>query len=236
MDRLAYHRVLLKLSGEALGASGQGIDPHKLAEVVREVRSLRRLGVELAMVIGAGNIWRKRNQGSHMDPVTADYLGIIATVMNALALRQALQRAGVRVAVQSAVASGVPVVEPLHSARARAALKRGEVVVFAGGTGKPFCTTDTAAAERAVELRADVIVKLGPADGVYSADPAKVRRAKKLATITLRQALRYRLGFMDRAALKLCLEANMPVLVCRWQRGVLSRVLRGQQVGTLVTT
>lgn len=230
--RLKYKRVLLKLSGEALGV--QGISPQKLNEVVREVRALCRLGVELAIVMGGGNIWRKRDQGYGMDGKTADYLGLLGTVMNALALQQALQRAGVHVLTQLAVAVDVPIAAPFNKRTARAALNRGTIVIFGGGTGKPGFTTDTGAAQRAVEVAADIIIKAGPANGVYSADPRKVKQAKKFSTITVRQALRKRLGFMDRTALTMCAKAHMPIVVCRWGRGVVGRAVHGQRVGTLV--
>lgn len=230
---LAYRRVLLKLSGEALGA--QGISSKKLSEVVHEVRALRRLGVELAIVIGGGNIWRKRDQGKGMDGRTADYLGLLATTMNALALQQALQRAGVRVLTQLAVAADVPLAAPVNKRAARAALARGTVVVFGGGNGVPGFTTDTGAAQRAIDVAADVIIKVGPAGGVYTADPKKVKSAKKFATITVRQALQKRLGFMDRTALMMCAKARMPIVVCRWGKGVVGKAVKGQQVGTLVT-
>jgi len=233
--KLKYRRILLKLSGEALGLSGQGINPRKLESVVREVRNLRRLGVELALVIGGGNIWRKRSQDRGMDPVTADYLGMLATVMNALALQQALQRFGVKTQVQSAVAFDLPMVEVLNPAKARAALKRGQVVIFAGGTGKPFFTTDTAAAQRAAEVKADGIIKASPIDGVYSSDPTKNRKATKYMTLTMREALARKLEVMDRDAFRICAKHKIPIVVCKWGKGNVVRVVQGKRVGTLVT-
>lgn len=231
--QLAYRRILLKLSGEALGRAG--IEPAKLSLVVNELRALRRRGCELALVIGGGNIWRKREQGKGMDEVAADYLGMLATVMNALALRQSLKRAGLRVRVQSYLATDTPGIEPVNSSRASAALRKGEIVIFASGTGKPFVTTDTAAVRQAVAIRADAIIKAGPADGVYTADPEKVKRAKKFTTITIREALRRKLGFMDSSALKLCARAKVPIIVCRWGKGTLLKVVLGARVGTVVT-
>lgn len=232
-SQLAFRRVLLKLSGEAFGRGG--IDVRALAFIVREVVSLRRTGAKLAIVVGGGNIWRKREQGRGMDEVTADYLGMLATVMNGLALASALNAAGVRACVQSYLACEVPGIEPMSARRARAKLAQGTVVVFVSGTGKPFVTTDTAAAQRASDILADAIIKVGPADGVYTADPTKSKRAKKFATITAREALKRRLGFMDASALKLCAKRKLSIIVCRWQAGVLARVVAGRRVGTLVT-
>lgn len=231
--RLKYKRVLLKLSGEAFGRNG--IDARALATIVKEVRALRRLGVELALVVGGGNIWRKRNQGQGIDEITADFIGMLATVMNTLALGQALCKAGFPTVVQSPVATDVPRVDELDRGRARRALGRGAVVVFSGATGRPFVTSDTAAAERARDIAADAIIKVGPADGVYTADPTKSKRVKKFVSLTIRQALRRKLGFMDAAALKLCAKARVPIVVCRWKSGVVAKVVRGQRVGTLVT-
>lgn len=233
MQPLAYRRVLLKLSGEALGQ--QGIDPTKLDVVVREIRILRRLGCELAIVIGGGNIWRKREQGTGMDSRTADYLGLLATVMNTLALQQALRGASLRVLVQLAIVHDLPGTAPPNVRAARTALARGTVVIFGGGTGQVGFTTDTAAAQRAHDIGADVIVKAGPVDGVYTADPRRVRGARQFWQLTLGEALRRRLGVMDRRALVLCRRYRLPVVVCRWGRGAVVRVVRGGRVGTLVT-
>jgi uridylate kinase len=232
---LKYSRVLLKLSGEALGSSGQGIESAKLVNVVKELRVLRRLGVELALVIGAGNIWRKRNQGGGMDEVTADYLGMVATIMNALVLKQALVKSGIKTRVQSYLGTDIPGIEKINSTNAQKALKAGEVVIFASGTGKPFFTTDTAAAQQAAAVEAEVIIKAGPVDGVYSADPFKVKSAHKYGIITMREALKWNLGVMDKEAFKICANKKMPIIVCKWGRGVLANVVKGKSIGTLVT-
>jgi len=234
-SRLKYKRVLLKLSGEAFGSAKKSIEVTKLAGVARELVMLNKLGCQVAVVVGGGNLWRKREQGQGMDEVTADYLGMLATVMNALALKQALMHLGARARVQSYLAVDTPGVEVVSAKAAHAALQRHEIVLFASGTGKPFVTTDTAAAQRAIDIKAHVIIKVGPADGVYTADPAKRRGASKFATITASEALRRKLGFMDRSALKLCRQHGIAIVVGRWQKGVLGKVVRGKPVGTLVT-
>lgn len=234
-SQLAYRRILLKLSGEALGRVAQGIDPAAVRQVVNELKSVRRLGVELAVVIGAGNLWRKRKQGQGMDEVTADYLGMVATVMNALALASALRRAQVPVLVQSSLAADVAGVRPVNAAAARRALARKTVVIFAGGTGRPFFTTDTAAAMRAAEIKADVIIKAGPVDGVYSADPRIKKGATKYRVLTVHQALQRQLKVMDTQAFRLCLKRRIPIVVCKWKRAVLTKVVKGATLGTLVT-
>jgi len=233
--QLKYRRLLLKLSGEAFGQPGQGIDYKKLDAVARELASLRRFGIELGVVVGGGNIWRKRDQGRGMDPDTADYLGLLATVMNGLALRQALRRLKVLVVVQAAVAFDIPLAEPVNGARARKALAQGKIVIFAGGTGEVGFTTDTSAALAAGLVKADVIIKTGPVDGVYTADPLKVKSAKRFSTLTIREALRRRLEVMDRAAFLICAKKKIPIVVCKWKSGLTARAVLGKPVGTLVT-
>lgn len=232
---LRYRRILLKLSGEALGQSGQGIESAKLINTVKELRVFHRLGVELALVIGGGNIWRKRNQGKGMDAVTADYLGMIATVMNALVLKKVLVKNGVKARVQSYLGTDIAGIEHMNIANAKKILKAGGVVIFASGTGKPFFTTDTAAAQQAVAVGAEVIIKAGPVDGVYSADPLKVKRARKYGIITMREALKWNLRVMDREAFKICAKKKIPIIVCKWSSGILAEVVKGKRVGTLVT-
>jgi uridylate kinase len=226
--------VLIKLSGEALGSNGR-IEAKKLNLVVNELRVLRAKGVALALVIGAGNLWRKRTHGLGIGQVTADYIGLLATVMNGLALRYALNRAKIQSIVQSPVANNVPNVEQLDLVAARGALRRKQIVIFAGGTGKPFFTTDTAAAQRAVQISADLIIKAGPVDGVYTADPRRVKSAKRFNQLTLQQALRLNLKVMDKAAFALCYKHRLPILVCRWQRGLLKKLITGKKVGTLLS-
>jgi uridylate kinase len=233
MSTWPYKRVLLKLSGEAFGSNGR-IEAKKLNLILSELRVIIRKGVELALVIGAGNLWRKRTHGQGIDDVTADYMGLLATVMNGLALRDALNRAKIKSIVQSPVANNVPNVEQLDVVAARGALRRKQIVIFAGGTGKPFFTTDTAAAQRAVQVRADLIIKAGPVDGVYTADPNKYKRAKKYSELTMRQALQRRLQVMDKEAFAICEKSKILILVCRWQAGLMKRLITGKKVGTLV--
>ncbi|MBI5466328.1 MAG: UMP kinase [Candidatus Kerfeldbacteria bacterium] len=235
LPRLKYSRVLLKLSGEAFGSSGRTIEPKKLRAIVRELKTLRRLGVEIGVVVGGGNIWRKREQGQGLEGVTADYLGLLATVMNGLALRQALLRFGVPAVVQSAIAFDLPLVEGLNGTRARRELAQGKVVILAGGTGQVGFTTDTAAAIGAGLIKAEVLIKTGPVDGVYTADPRKVKTAKKFSSLTIREALRCKLGVMDKQAFILCQRKKIPIIVCRWRPGSLVRAVKGQSVGTLVS-
>ena len=232
---LVYKRIVLKLSGETLGVPGKGVEVGKLQAVAREIAAVRKLGVQVGVVVGGGNIWRKRNQGRGLDPVAADFMGMLATVMNALALAQALRALKLTVAVQSPIAADVPLVGKLNPRAARRVLGRGGVVVFPGSTGRPYLTSDTAAAMRARDIAAEVIVKLSQVDGVYTADPNKVRSAKKYRTLTMAAALRCRLGVMDKEAFQICRKAKIPIIVCRWGRGVVGGVVRGEQVGTLVT-
>ena len=234
MSTLHFQRVLLKLSGETLGRGGNGIEPNRLHLVVQEIKQLKKLGVVVAVVVGAGNIWRKRTHGQGLSDQTADYIGLLATVMNGLALRDALIKEKIPVKLQSPITNNLPGVEPLDPVAARGSLRRGEVVIFAGGTGKPFFTTDTAAAQRAVQINAELIIKLGPIDGVYEADPRQHKSAKKFNNITLLQAIRKNLKVMDKEAFKICLKSQVPILVCKWQKGVVVRAVLGKKVGTLV--
>ncbi|MBI5733964.1 MAG: uridine monophosphate kinase [Candidatus Kerfeldbacteria bacterium] len=234
MAKLAYKRILLKLSGEALGNTGRGLDYKKLNMAVKEIRALTRLGVELGIAIGGGNWWRKRNQSKNFDAVSADYMGMTATVLNALALRQGLAKVGVFSLVQTTIGSEIPLLKPVNEVKARAALKQGRVVIFAGGTGKPFFTTDTAAAQQASLLGAKVLIKAGPADGVYSANPNKHKNAQKFDNLTIKQALRLNLGVMDRQAFAWCEKNKIPIIVCKWQKGMVAKVVRGLAIGTVV--
>jgi uridylate kinase len=236
MDGLKYHRILLKLSGEALASdSGFGIDPVCANDIARRVREVREMGVDVAIVIGAGNLWRGRvglNKG--MDQATADYMGMLATVMNALALMDALESQGVVTRVQSAI-SMQAVAEPFIRRRAIRHLEKGRVVILGGGTGNPFFTTDTAAALRANELGCDVLIKATKVDGIYDSDPKKNPEAKRFETITYMDALSQRLQVMDSTALSLCMDNKMPILVLNlFDESALTRALKGEQVGTLV--
>jgi uridylate kinase len=236
MDTLKYRRILLKLSGEALaGDEGFGIDPQRANDVALRVRKIRELGVDVAIVIGAGNLWRGRvglNQG--MDQATADYMGMLATVMNALALMDALEALDVWTRVMSAIEMR-SVAEPYIRRRAIRHLEKGRVVVFGGGTGNPFFTTDTAAALRATEIGADVLIKATKVDGVYDSDPKTNPNAKRFEKISYIDAINQRLRVMDSTALTLCMENKLPILVLNlWDEMALTQALKGEQVGTLI--
>jgi uridylate kinase len=234
---LKYGRILLKLSGEALGgASGTGIDPLKAEELALRVKEVRDLNVDVAIVIGAGNVWRGRTGLERgMDRATADYMGMVATVMNALALMDAMERMGLIVRVQSAIQMQA-VAEPYIRRRAIRHMEKGRVVIFGGGTGNPHFSTDTAAALRAVEIGAEVVIKATKVDGVYDCDPQKNPAAVKFDTLTFMDAINRRLEVMDTTALTLCMENNLPILVVNlWQPDALRLALTGGKVGTLVT-
>lgn len=231
---LKYNRVLIKLSGEAFGSSKKSIDAIKLAAITRELMSIHKLGCQVAVVAGGGNIWRKREQGRGMDEVTADYMGMVATVMNGLALKKVLERGGLKAQIQSYLGASAPGIEPVNAKRAMAAMAKGQVVLFVSGTGKPFVTTDTAAAMHGASVMADAVIKVGPADGVYTADPNKVKSARKFVSLTVREALRRNLGFMDKKALQICARHKVSIIVCRFRKGALSSVVAGKSVGTEV--
>lgn len=235
-NNLKYHRILLKLSGEALaGDQGFGIDPGRAVDIAERVRAVREMGVDVAIVIGAGNLWRGRvglNRG--MDQATADYMGMLATVMNALALMDALESLGVVTRVQSAIEMR-SVAEPFIRRRAIRHLEKGRVVILGGGTGNPYFTTDTAAALRATEIGAEVLIKATKVDGVYDSDPKLNPGAKRFDHITYLDAISQRLQVMDSTALTLCMENKMPILVLNlWDQAALGQALRGEAVGTLV--
>jgi len=232
-----YKRVLLKLGGESLaGASGFGIDPLRAEAVAARVKDVRALGIEVAIVIGAGNLWRgKQGLERAMERATADYMGMMATVMNAMALMDALERAGVYTRVQSAIEMRA-VAEPYIRRRAIRHLEKGRVVIFGAGTGNPFFSTDTAAALRAVEVDADVLIKATKVDGVYDADPQKNQDAQKFDTLSYIDLLNRRLEVMDSTAISLCMDNNLPILVVNlWDPSALERALRGEKVGTIIT-
>jgi uridylate kinase len=237
MEDLKYHRILLKISGEALaGETGFGIDPQRALDISRRVREVREMGVDVAIVIGGGNLWRGQqglNQG--MDRATADYMGMLATAMNALALMDALESMSVVTRVQSAIEMHT-IAEPFIRRRAIRHLEKGRVVILCSGTGNPFFTTDTAAALRANELGCDVLIKATKVDGVYDSDPKKNPEARLYSHITYMDALRQRLQVMDSTALSLCMDNKMPILVLNlFDETALVRALKGEQVGTLVT-
>ena len=237
MANFKFQRVLLKLGGESLaGPTGFGIDPEQAEAVAGRVKDVRAMGVEVAIVIGAGNLWRgKQGLDRGMDRATADYMGMLATVMNAMALMDALERIGVYTRVQSAIEMRA-VAEPYIRRRAIRHLEKGRVVIFGAGTGNPFFSTDTAAALRAVEIDADVLIKATKVDGVYDSDPHKNSRAKKFNTLTYIDVLNRRLEVMDSTAISLCMDNNLPILVVNlWDPSALERALRGEKVGTLVS-
>jgi uridylate kinase len=237
MDKLKYHRILLKLSGEALaGEYNNGIDPHRADHIAERIREVREMGVDVAVVIGAGNLWRGRaGLERGMDRATADYMGMLATVMNALAMMDSLERIGVTTRVQSAIEMR-SVAEPYIRRRAIRHLEKGRVVIFGGGTGNPYFSTDTAAALRAMEIDADVVIKATKVDGVYDSDPMKNKNAVKFEQLSYIETLNRRLEVMDSTATSLCMENKMPILVLNlWDDNALKRALLGESVGTLVS-
>ncbi|ROQ93535.1 UMP kinase [Desulfosoma caldarium] len=234
--RPIYRRVLLKLSGEALMGDGSyGIDPRLMEEFAEEIVQVHRLGVEMALVIGGGNIFRGVSAASQgMDRATADYVGMLATVMNALALQQALEKRGVATRVQSAI-DMKEVAEPFIRRRAIRHLEKGRIVIFAAGTGLPFFTTDTAAALRAVEIGASVLLKATKVDGVYDADPVKVPDARKYDRVTFDEVLHKDLKVMDATAISMARDNKLPVIVFNLRKsGNILKVVAGEPVGTLV--
>ncbi len=235
--RAHYKRVLLKLSGEALsGQGGTGIDLDQTAFIAHRVKAVHALGVQIGVVIGAGNLWRGRDAAERgMDQSTADHMGMIATVMNALALRDALEREGVDTRVQTAIEMN-KVAEPYIRLRAIRHLEKGRVVIIGGGTGNPYFTTDTAAALRAMEIDAELVIKATKVDGIYDSDPKKNPNAQRYETITFMDAIAQRLEVMDMTAFTLCMDNNQPILVVNfWAEGALEAAVMGERVGTLVT-
>jgi len=235
-NKLIYNRILLKISGEALaGDNGFGIDPDNATRIAERIKEVHEMDVDIAIVIGAGNLWRGQS-GNHagMDRATADYMGMLATVMNALALMDACERIGVVTRVQSAIEMRT-VAEPYIRRRAIRHLEKGRVVIFGGGTGNPYFSTDTAAALRAMEIDADVLIKATKVDGVYDKDPVIYPDAKKFEQLTYIDTLNRRLEVMDSTAISLCMENKLPILVLNlWDEEALPQALAGKKVGTLV--
>ena len=229
-----YKRVVLKISGEALaGESKTGISDDMLLKVAQEVKEIRDMGVEIAIVVGGGNFWRGRTSKS-MDRATADYMGMLATVINSLALSDSLRQAGITTRVMSAI-SIEQVVESYVRPKALQYLEEGKVVVFAAGTGNPFFTTDTAAALRGAEIGAELVLKATKVDGVYTADPMKDPNATRYSSITFDEAIEKHLEVMDAAAFALCRDQKLPIKVFSILKpGALKRVLLGEDEGTLV--
>ena len=235
--RLHYRRILLKLSGEALMGTGDyGIDPDVLTRIAHELKDVRALGVEVGIVIGGGNIFRGAGLArAGMDRVTGDHMGMLATVINALALQDALERVGTHARVMSALQIH-EVSEDYIRRRAIRHLEKGRVTIFAAGTGNPFFTTDTAAALRAIEVGADILVKGTKVDGVYTADPVKDATARRYDRLTFDRVINDRLNVMDTTAVVMCRENNVPIRVFNLQvAGDLLRLARGEDVGTLVS-
>lgn len=238
MGELKYKRILLKLSGEALGGeNGFGIQTTEAEAIAGRIKEVYEMGVQVAVVIGAGNLWRgKQGLERGMDRATADYMGMLGTVMNALALMDALERAGVLTRVQSAIEMRA-VAEPYIRRRAIRHLEKGRVVIFSAGTGNPYFSTDTAAALRAMEIGADVLIKATKVDGVYDSDPKRNPSARRFDRLTHLDVLNRRLEVMDGTAISLCMENNLPILVLNlWDAQALLKALRGEPVGTLVSS
>ena len=236
MTRSAYKRVLLKISGEALmGDDPFGINQYTISNVVHEIKEALDLKVQIGIVIGGGNIFRGVALGAAgMDRATADYMGMMATVMNALALQDAMKHAGIVARVQSAL-NIEQVVEPYIRGKAIRYLEEGKVVIFAAGTGNPFFTTDTAAALRGVEMNADIMIKATKVDGIYSEDPKKNPKAKRYEVVSFDEAIQKDLKVMDATALTLCRDQQLPIAVFNiFKSGALKNILLGQNEGTLV--
>ena len=232
-----FKRILLKLSGEALGGTqGFGVDPTRANEIAQEICEVQGMGVETAIVIGGGNIFRGvAASAKSMDRVAADHMGMLATVINALALQDALEKLPVPTRVMSAIQMH-QVAEPFIRRRAVRHLEKGRVVIFAAGTGNPYFSTDTAAALRAMEIRADVILKATKVDGIYDADPVQVKDAKMFSEISYLQMISRNLAVMDATAISLCRENNLPIIVFNLNMpGNIARVVRGEKIGSLVS-
>ena len=233
----AYRRVVLKLSGEALQnvKKGYGIDAGVLLNIAQQLKEINGKGLEIAIVVGAGNIFRAASTiGRAIDRVTADYMGMLATVINALALQDALEKIGVHTRVQTAI-DMQELAEPYIRRKAVRHLEKGRIIIFAGGTGNPYFTTDTAAALRAIEINADVILKATKVDGVYSDDPMKNKEAKRFKELTYIEVVNKDLKVMDRTAVTLCMENKLPRVVFNlFKKGNIKKVMQGAPIGTLV--
>ena len=235
-ERPKFRRILLKLSGEAFGPpGGQGLDIERVESLAREVKETAEAGVSMAVVVGAGNIVRGREFSARgVDADTADYMGMLGTVINAMALQDALERIGVDTGLQSAIGMQ-GLAEPYVRRRCLRLLEEGRVVILAGGTGSPHFTTDTAAAIRAREIRADVLLKATNVDGVYSDDPRRNPNARKYDTLTYMDVLNNRLGIMDATAITTCMDGNIPIVVFNLEQpGNIARVVKGDLTGTYI--
>ncbi len=237
MSRPTFNRVLLKLSGEALmGSKGLGIDPKVVESIALEIKEVNENGTEIGIVVGGGNIFRGLSASARgMDRVSADYMGMLATVINAMALQDYLERHDVYTRVLTAIKME-EVAEPFIRRRALRHLEKGRVVIFAAGTGNPYFTTDTAAALRAVEIEADVIIKATRVDGVYDSDPLENPQAKKYDALTYLDVVKQRLKVMDTTAVTLCMDNRLPIIVYNLtKRGSLKSVIAGEPIGTIIS-
>src|SRR5712675_1426638 len=237
MSTPIFQRILLKISGEALAATqGFGVDPFRIHEIAEELADVRSLGIEIAIVVGGGNFFRGvAEQAKEMDRVSADHMGMLATVINALALQDALEKQGVYTRVQSAIEMN-QVAEPFIRRRAIRHLEKDRIVIFAGGTGNPYFSTDTAASLRAMEIKADVILKATKVDGIYDADPMVYPSASRFERISYLQVLEQGLKVMDATAISLCMDNRLPIVVFNLRTpGNIKRAIIGEPIGSLVT-
>ena len=236
--QVKYRRIMIKLGGEALaGPQGYGIDPDRAGEVAAIIKKVKEHDVEIAIVLGAGNIWRGKDGLAHgMERATADHMGMLATVMNALALQDALERIGVITRVQTAIEMKA-VAEPYIRLRAIRHLEKGRVVILGAGTGNPYFTTDTAAALRAMEINAEVLIKATKVDAVYDDDPLVNPNARRFHRLSYIDALNMRIGVLDSTAISLCMDNDLPIIVVDlWQPNSLEKVVLGEPVGTIITS
>ena len=231
---LVFKRILLKLSGEALAAGqGFGVDTKRVEEIAAELQDVHSLGIQIAIVVGGGNFFRGTERGE-MDRVAADHMGMLATVINALALQDALEKLGIYTRVMSAIEMH-EVAEPFIRRRAMRHLEKGRIIVFAAGTGNPYFSTDTAASLRAMEIKADAILKATKVDGIYDADPVQVKDARMFDRISYMDVLKKGLKVMDSTAISLCKDNNLPIVVFNLNtRGNIRRVVTGEKIGSLV--
>ena len=237
MSKAKYRRVMLKLGGESLaGPGGYGIDPKRAEEVAAKIRRIKDHDVEIAIVMGAGNLWRGKDGLAHgMEQATADHMGMLATVMNSLALHDALERAGITTRVQTAVEMRA-FAEPYIRLRTIRHLEKGRVVILGAGTGNPFFTTDTAAALRAMEIGAEVLIKATKVDAVYESDPNLDPQAKKLEHLTYIDALNLGVRILDSTAISLCMDHDLPIIVVNlWEPQSIERAILGESVGTIIS-
>ncbi|MCB1178076.1 MAG: UMP kinase [Leptospiraceae bacterium] len=232
-----YKRILIKLSGEALAGEGEyGIGGEQISSLAKEILEIHKMDIEIAIVVGGGNIFRGvKGVETGIDRATADYMGMLATIMNALALQAALEKIGLFTRVQSAIEIN-SIAEPYIRRRAVRHLEKKRIVIFAGGTGNPYFTTDTTASLRAVEVGCDIILKATKVDGVYTSDPKKDKSAKRYSSISFAESISQRLRVMDQTALSLCMENNVPIIVFDiFKKGNLKALVTGNNVGTLIS-